>query len=221
MTKLKLTYFDGPGRAEAIRLCFVVGGVEFEDERVNKEQWGAMKTAALENEKRNICQMPFLPWLEVDGVVISQSLAILRYAAATAGLDGKAPLEKAKIDMVLSTFQELLEITVKYVLAEESDKEQVLEKAKEVWKKMLTKLESMMKESNGGGKWLIGNDMSAADIVIFSFLKQTDARLSSMVSKSIYDDLDIPCLKGLAERVGQVEKIKEYYDKQAEQSTKS
>ncbi|KAF1792329.1 Thioredoxin-like fold [Phytophthora cactorum] len=74
--KLKLTYMPHPGRGEPIRLAFYIGGVEFEDERITREE--------LANRKPSL---PFnqLPVLEVDGEVIAQSLAILRYAGTLSG----------------------------------------------------------------------------------------------------------------------------------------
>eukprot|EP01091_Cochliopodium_minus_P018091 TRINITY_DN7253_c0_g1_i3.p1 TRINITY_DN7253_c0_g1~~TRINITY_DN7253_c0_g1_i3.p1 ORF type:complete len:211 (-),score=56.84 TRINITY_DN7253_c0_g1_i3:355-987(-) len=71
MSKLKLTYFNSPGRAEGIRIALFMGGVEFEDERISKEEFV--------NRKQS------LPYLAVpvltleDGEVIAQSKAILRY----------------------------------------------------------------------------------------------------------------------------------------------
>lgn len=37
MSKLTLTYFDGKGRAEAIRLTLSIGKLEFEDRRLSYE----------------------------------------------------------------------------------------------------------------------------------------------------------------------------------------
>ena len=39
MPRYKLTYFPIRGRAEYIRIVFAVGGVEFENVRVNPEEW--------------------------------------------------------------------------------------------------------------------------------------------------------------------------------------
>merc|ERR1712150_310248 len=43
MPAIKLTYFNGRGRGETARLCFAVGGVSYEDCRVEQEDWPAMK----------------------------------------------------------------------------------------------------------------------------------------------------------------------------------
>ena len=41
--KIVLTYFDGRGRAEPIRMCLAHGGIKFEDKRVEQAQWPQLK----------------------------------------------------------------------------------------------------------------------------------------------------------------------------------
>jgi len=70
---IKLTYFNFPGAAEKIRLAFWLGGITFEDERIEFADWPALK--------------PTTPYGQVpimtidDGPYISQSMAMLRFAA--------------------------------------------------------------------------------------------------------------------------------------------
>jgi glutathione S-transferase len=73
--KLVLTYLDIKGFAEAVRLAFAVGGIEFEDVRVGYTDVQALRAAG----KLPTGQVPVL---EVDGVAYGQSAAILRYAGA-------------------------------------------------------------------------------------------------------------------------------------------
>jgi len=78
MTKLKLTYFDfDGGRGEPARLALHIGGIPFEDERVNPKDWPQFRD-----------RTPFqaLPTLEVDGKVVAQSNTINRYVGKLAGL---------------------------------------------------------------------------------------------------------------------------------------
>lgn len=39
----KLLYFDLPGKAEHIRYIFAYAGVEYEDERIQKDKWPEIK----------------------------------------------------------------------------------------------------------------------------------------------------------------------------------
>lgn len=43
--KYKLTYFNVKGLAESIRLLLSYGGIQFEDNRIDKANWAAYKTS--------------------------------------------------------------------------------------------------------------------------------------------------------------------------------
>lgn len=45
MVHYKLTYFNERARAEIIRLIFEVAGVEYEDVRLEGDQWPALKSS--------------------------------------------------------------------------------------------------------------------------------------------------------------------------------
>ena len=70
MTDIKLTYFDGKGRAEISRHILSYAGVRFTDERLNFEQFGALKPS-----------LPYgqVPILNYKGQEICQSITIARY----------------------------------------------------------------------------------------------------------------------------------------------
>ena len=69
---MKLYYFDAYGRAEALRLLLNHAGVEYEDVRLTREEWGKSKT---DSTKFEYGQMPVL---EKDGKYYPQSDSILR-----------------------------------------------------------------------------------------------------------------------------------------------
>jgi len=74
MPTIRLTYFDGPGRAEPIRVALRLGGLPFEDHRLTFPEFMAAKS-------RGDFPLGSVPVLEVDGVRIAQTAAILRYVA--------------------------------------------------------------------------------------------------------------------------------------------
>ena len=47
MPSYKLYYFPGRGRAELSRFVFAQAGVQYEDERVQGEEWGKLKPGEL------------------------------------------------------------------------------------------------------------------------------------------------------------------------------
>merc|ERR1712212_1021644 len=87
MSGIKLIYFNSKGRAETTRLILAQAGVSYEDKRIEKEEWPALKASL---------PMGQLPVLEVDGKTIGQSMAIARYCARRFGLAGKEEPEEAK-----------------------------------------------------------------------------------------------------------------------------
>uniref|UniRef100_A0AC35U388 Glutathione S-transferase n=1 Tax=Rhabditophanes sp. KR3021 TaxID=114890 RepID=A0AC35U388_9BILA len=98
MVHYKLTYFNVRGYGEPARLMFKHAGIDFEDVQVTHEQWAAIKEST-----------PFgqVPTLEVDGVVIAQSFAILRLIAKVAGLYPTDPVQAALVDSIADYVKEV------------------------------------------------------------------------------------------------------------------
>lgn len=89
MTQPKLTYFDAPmSRGEECRLALHIAGVDFHDNRLNREAWMALKPMA-----------PFgsLPIFEVEGhPPLAQSNAILELIGRLHELHPADPYEAAR-----------------------------------------------------------------------------------------------------------------------------
>lgn len=100
MTKLRLSYFDAPvSRGEECRLALFLAGVDFEDNRVQRGDWAALKPTT-----------PFgsLPTLESPGKpTVSQSNAILSYVGRRYGLLPKDEWEALRLDSLLDAVEDL------------------------------------------------------------------------------------------------------------------
>lgn len=96
----KLTYFDLSGLGEQIRFILSYGRLEFEDVRLPRSDWDLLKPKIAP-------PLGQLPILEVDGLVLYQSGAIMKYLADLVGLSGSTPLENWHINAVYETFGDL------------------------------------------------------------------------------------------------------------------
>nr|QGW08828.1 glutathione S-transferases [Sitobion avenae] len=105
MTTYKLTYFNLTARAEQIRFLLSYLNVDFEDVRIEHEQWPAIKPT-----------MPFgqLPVLEIDGKTFNQSTAICRYLAKKAGLAGDDEWESLLVDIAVDNIYEIRQVIMNY-----------------------------------------------------------------------------------------------------------
>lgn len=87
-----LTYFQFRGLGEPIRLLLEDLGLAYEDRRIDlmSEAWPKLAP-----------QLPFrqLPRLEIDGLTLFQSQAILRHLARANGLGGETEAERLRCDV--------------------------------------------------------------------------------------------------------------------------
>jgi len=106
MASYKLTYFNGAGRGELIRLIFAAANQKYEDKRIEFSDWPALKESGT---------LPFntLPLLEVKlkdstELRMNQSQAIARYLAKKFNLAGKNVEETAECGMYMDQLNDLL-----------------------------------------------------------------------------------------------------------------
>jgi len=202
----KLTYFPARGRGEFIRLVFVVAGVEFEDCRVDKEQWAALKATGI---------APFgqLPLLEIKDdtspkpIVLCQSVAILRYLANEFGLSPDGNLDKAVADMVVDAVMDIRAERRKYLF--ESDavlKEKFLKEFQESLSVALKNLQKVLEANEGGQGFFVGKKISYADISFFNFMNSWIAKDKINGYPSELEDFAL--LRGLYERVRDIPAVK-------------
>ncbi|KAJ8688176.1 hypothetical protein QAD02_023971 [Eretmocerus hayati] len=196
MPPYKITYFRGRALAEPIRLVLSYGGVEFEDDPFDPEDWPKVKPTT-----------PFgtVPLLDMDGKIVRQSNAICRYFAKQFGLTGKDDLEALEVDATVDTIHDLREKLAKYHYeTNEEAKAEKLELIKELVPFYIERFDEQVKE-NGG--YFVGGDVTWADLYFFGILDY----LSFMAQRDIIEDAEN--LKALKEKVFEIPSIKAWVEK--------
>ena len=160
MTKPRLTYFDNPrSRGEECRLALFLAGVDFEDNRLQRDAWLALKPTT-----------PFgsLPIFEVEGKpAVSQSNAILGHIGRRYGLFPKDEWEALRLDSLLSACEDLRYAVNKTLGIQ--DPEELKRKRTELTEGPIKTWAKNM-EKQVVGPFAGGSDISVADIKLFIVL---------------------------------------------------
>ncbi|XP_018410007.1 PREDICTED: hematopoietic prostaglandin D synthase-like [Nanorana parkeri] len=186
MPHYKLTYFNFRGRAELLRYLFAYMNTEYEDCRIEYDDWPEHKSS-----------YPFgkLPALEIDGTIYYQSLAIGRYLARKAGLRGKTELDDLHIDAISDTIDDFVSLFPWYT----DDK---IEMKKYLDKNGPTVLSGIEKEL-GDKNWFAGDYVTWADFFWDICSDSIDFYVPDFAK-------DYPKLVALRKRVQEVPEIAEW-----------
>ena len=156
---LKLVYFAFPGKPEAVRLAAHIGGLALEDEHIDFPTWGAGLKAKVAPQQ--------LPLLYVDGEVVGQANAILRYVGRLANLypeDARAALSvDESVDYAAEIFTALGKA---FAMTDEAEKKAFLATAIAEGgdvHKWLSFLDSRL----AGKKYAVGDSLTVADLSLF------------------------------------------------------
>ncbi|GLG96500.1 Putative Per a allergen [Gryllus bimaculatus] len=195
--KYKLTYFNIRALAEPIRFLFAYGNIEYEDIRIERENWPKVKSSYPAGK---------LPILEVDGKIVVQSSAICRYLAKQVGLAGANDWEALEIDSVVDTITDVRLQIVYYAFEEDkaakAKKKETLEK--ETLPAYLSRLESIAKE-NGG--YFVGGKLTWADL----YLAAIHETFTHFLEGNPLDSY--PSLQGVVDKVYALPAIKDWIAK--------
>jgi len=153
---LKLEYFPAAGRGISIRLSCAVAQMEFDDVRVQKEDWMAKK--------------PTTPWgsmpiLYVDGAEVGQTRAILRCVSKLGGLYPSDPILAAHCDAIVDVCEELLGAPMSIPMDERAAACEPEGKIGGLY----AKLESFV-ASTSNGQFAVGDNLSMADVALFGYM---------------------------------------------------
>ena len=104
MTAASLTYFRGRGRAETTRWMLAATGVEFINVAIDTpEELATVRASG---------KLPFdqMPLLEINGLCLSQSSAMIRYLARRGGLYGTNDTDAMWCDMIAGVAADFAEV---------------------------------------------------------------------------------------------------------------
>ncbi|CAH1101304.1 unnamed protein product [Psylliodes chrysocephalus] len=149
----KLLYFNFTGRGEPLRLLLAYGGIPFEDNRFEWDDWPKIKPTT------PIGQVPVL---EIDGVKYTQTTPLCRYLARVLKLDGKDMLEDLAIETAVEMLWDILKTAYERKFEpEEERKKQILDKLHGQMTVLLGKLDEDTKK-NG---YIALNRITWADLI--------------------------------------------------------
>ncbi|CAO2607739.1 Glutathione S-transferase alpha-3 [Lemmus lemmus] len=191
-----LHYFDGRGRMESIRWLLAAAGVEFVEK--------FLKTRDDLERLRNDGSLMFqqVPMVEIDGMKLVQTRAILNYIASKYNLYGKDMKERAVIDMYTEGIMDLDEMVLFQPYLPKEEKEGNLAKIKDKARnRYFPAYEKVLKSH--GQDYLVGNKLSSADVYLVKLLYHVEELDPSVLT-------DFPLLKALRTRVSNLPTVKKF-----------
>lgn len=155
----RFTYFAGWGLAEQARWLLAATGVDF-------EQVVLTTHAAFDALRKRDGHLMFqqIPLLEIDGLRLVQSQAIVRYVGRRGGLQGNGAAEEAKVDMVSEGIKDCRSVLVSYPF--QKDKPAFLAELPAKLAKYLPALEAALVEFDDGAVSVVPSGLSTADVLL-------------------------------------------------------
>mmetsp|Transcript_12288 Transcript_12288/g.22803 ORF Transcript_12288/g.22803 Transcript_12288/m.22803 type:complete len:205 (+) Transcript_12288:48-662(+) len=197
---LKLTYFDGKGRAEAARVTFAIGGVEFEDERLTGEQFAERKASLVSGA---------LPQLEVDGKAVTQSAGIVRYAGKLSKIYPEDAFEALKCDEITGVLEDIMQTLMPTFYMGPEEKVAARKELVGPEGKTTRFIKVLEKVAGSPNPFLLGEKISTADVEIFCFLDFVKTGTLDGIEATYFDDY--PNLSKVYDAVKSHPKVVEYY----------
>ncbi|XP_012733329.3 glutathione S-transferase, alpha tandem duplicate 1 [Fundulus heteroclitus] len=190
--KVILHYFNGRGKMESVRWLLTVAEVEFDENYLTtREQY-----LKLLNDGSLLFQQ--VPLVEIDGMKLVQTKAILHYIAEKYNLFGKDIKERVMINMYSEGLIDLMEMMMMlpFTADPKPKLDNIQSKAKErylpVFEKALT-----------GPVYLVGGKLSLADVLLVECTLMLEEKFPAILK-------DYPNLKSFQGRMTQIPAISRF-----------
>lgn len=151
--RVVLHYFNGRGKMESIRWLLTVAEVEFDEEFLTtREQYEKLLSDG-------VLMFQQVPMVEIDGMQLVQTKAILNYIAEKYNLHGKDLKDRARINMYSESLMDLMEMMM--MLPFSADKKARLEN---IQTKARERYLPVFEKELSGHIYLVGGKLSCADV---------------------------------------------------------
>jgi glutathione S-transferase len=178
---IRLIYFDMPfWRAEVARLPLFIASIKFDDVRITDDDNSYLK----ENGKlKDGTLIPFrqLPVLVIDGQSIAQTGGIARICGKLSGMYPEDIIEAGKVDQIIDTVTDINELLTPSMRENDPMKKRAMriELTNKDLPRYFGYLEEILKDNSS--HWFVGNNMSIADIAVWSLL--------GWIAEGVLDDI--------------------------------
>lgn len=191
MSDYKVTYFDiDGGRAEPIRIALHAAGLPFEDVRWSFPEFG---------EKRQAAPFHAVPFIEIDGKIVTQSNAISRYVGKMCNLYPDDPIQALYCDEVLDALEDLNHYVVQSFGLEGDELKQARKALMDGRLTVFLKgLDGLL--TRGGGKYFANQSLTIADLKLATMLGMMRSGNLDHIPADFVDKL-CPALAAHQERV--------------------
>ncbi|XP_055026190.2 glutathione S-transferase 3 [Misgurnus anguillicaudatus] len=155
--KIVLYYFNGRGKMESIRWLLAAAGAEFEEVFLTKRE----QYEKLISDGALMFQQ--VPLVEMDGMQLVQSKAILNYIAGKYNLYGKDLKERAMIDMYVEGISDIMDMFLVVFFVAPDAKQKQLDN---IESKAKGRLLPVFEKALANSQFLVGNQLSRADVLL-------------------------------------------------------
>ncbi|CAH2248637.1 glutathione S-transferase 3 [Pelobates cultripes] len=192
--KPKLYYFNGRGKMESVRWLLGAAGVEFDEEFLEtKEQY---------NKLIEVGSLLFqqVPLVEIDGMKIVQTRAILNYIAAKYNLYGKDMKDRLFIDMYVEGTTDLMLAVIPLPFQQGDAKAKQIDLIKN---RAVNRYFPVYEKALQGQDFLVGKQLSIADVQLLEAILMVEEVHNDVLSH-------FPGLQAFKTRTSEIPTIKKF-----------
>ncbi|NXP74006.1 GSTA3 transferase, partial [Ramphastos sulfuratus] len=173
--KPKLYYFNGRGKMESVCWLLAAAGVEFEEEFLEtREQYEKLLQGGF-------LMFQQVPVVEIDGMKMVQTRAILSYIAAKYNLCGKDLKVRALVDMYIGGTDDLMGLILLFPFLSAEDKEkQLAVTVQKATSRYFPAYKKVLKDH--GQNFPVGNNFSWADVHLLEAILMVEEKKSDVLS---------------------------------------